>query len=84
MKDMAAIADILERGQWQESAATVRAAQARIVELEEDNGRLRDIVELETCCRCGLPRSEHTGDGSGGRAWRELHCPSPVKHPARP
>ena len=35
-----------------------------------------------TCCRCGLARAEHTGDGSGGRAWVERHCVNFIHHPA--
>jgi len=35
-----------------------------------------------TCCRCGLTAADHTGDGSGGRAWRERHCTNYVTHPS--
>jgi hypothetical protein len=40
------------------------------------------LMHTMTCCRCGLAESEHTGDGSGGRAWRERNCSSYVLHPS--
>jgi len=39
-------------------------------------------IHPATCCRCGLAMVEHTGDGSGGRAWRERNCMNFVMHPS--